>query len=372
MRGFRHAARKADSPAWNLGGFPGCLAKSPFQHILPAYRAHLVLLHDGAPERRVFSESVKKVRLGNGGPPGQVAAGASGWRAVTRVLRSTASVAGGALRAIPQDVQNLLFPSDCRVCGAPMVEIAPVAVCRECIAGVGEQTGLLCRRCGENMGLESARFAASLGVEFCATCRMAPPEFDRAVAYAEYEGETRELLHLLKFERERAVAERVLGWRLAQAIARLEIPAQAEVVVIPVPLYAARIRERGFNQAELLARAAARALKGQFRTEVRTDVLVRTKDTRPLFALMPQQRRARLRGAFAVKRPDAIAARDVLLVDDIMTTGATARECSRVLLRAGAARVWVATVARAQPEGPRLGATSSFTRWEAAPQVQLG
>jgi ComF family protein len=315
---------------------------------------------------------MKEIRLGDGGPPGHEAAGASGWRAVTRVLRSTASMAGGALRAIPQDVQNLLFPSDCRVCGAPMVETAPVAVCRECMAGVSEQSGVLCRRCGENMGLESARFIASLGAPECMMCRMAPPEFERAVAYAEYEAETRELLHLLKFEGRRAVAESVLGWRLAKAIARLEFADDVELVVVPVPLYAARVRERGFNQAELLARAAVRALKHELRAEVRTDVLVRTKDTQALFALMPNQRRARLRGAFAVRRPEAIAGRDVLLVDDILTTGATARECSRVLLRAGAARVWVATVARAQPEGPRLGAMSGFARWEAAPQMGQG
>lgn len=281
-------------------------------------------------------------------------------------------MAGGALRAIPQDVQNLLFPSDCRLCGAPLVETAPVAVCRECIAGVGEQTGHLCQVCGENLGLESARFAASLGVSICTPCRLAPPEFARAVAYAEYESETRELLHLLKFERERAVAGRILGWRLAQAIRRLDFPAQPDLIVIPVPLDPGRIRERGFNQAELLAKAAAHALKDEFRLRVRTDVLIRTRDTRPLFALMPHQRRARLRGAFAVKRPEAIAARDVLLIDDIMTTGATARECSRVLLRAGAANVWVATVARAQPEGSKPGAASGFARWQPAPNVQWG
>lgn len=240
------------------------------------------------------------------------------------------------------------------MCGAPVVEIGEVLVCERCIAGVSEQCGELCSRCGEAMGWESARFAGAAGVTECSMCRMAPPEFARAVAYAAYEAESRELLHLLKFGGERPVAAHVLGSRLAEAILKLEGEAARELVVVPVPLFAARQQKRGFNQAEVLARAALKVLRKKrqgWDLRLECGALKRVRDTRSLFSLAPHQRRSSIRGAFRVGESDLVRGCEVLLVDDILTTGATARECSRVLLRAGAAKVWVATVARAQAEG---------------------
>ncbi|WP_263379593.1 ComF family protein [Granulicella paludicola] len=198
------------------------------------------------------------------------------------------------------------------------------------------------------MGFESARMMAAMGLSECTMCRLAPPEFERAVAADDYDEEMREMLHLLKFAGRRAVAEVLLGERLAAAIALLRDAAK-ELVVVPVPLFAARERERGYNQAELLAKAAVRRMSPKLK--VSAGVLVRVKDTRPLYMLSPKQRRASLRGAFRVARPDAVIGREVLLVDDVMTTGATARECARVLKGAGATKVWVATAAKAQPAG---------------------
>ncbi len=199
------------------------------------------------------------------------------------------------------------------------------------------------------MGFESARIMAAMGLSECTMCRMAPPEFERAVAAADYDEEMREMLHLLKFAGRRAVAELVLGERLAAAIALLQKDVAKDLVVVPVPLFAAREQERGYNQAVLLAKAAVRRMSPKLK--VHSGVLVRSKDTRPLYMLSPKQRRASLRGAFRVTKPAAVLGREVLLVDDVMTTGATARECARVLKRAGATKVWVATAAKAQPAG---------------------
>jgi ComF family protein len=227
------------------------------------------------------------------------------------------------------------------------------------------------------MGMESVRFAAAMGVSECTMCRMAPPEFERAVAFANYDNEMREMLHLLKFGGMRNVAEYVLDERMASAARRLRGISAEELVVVPVPLFAGRERERGFNQAGLLAAAMVKRLKGLergWRLEVRGDVLVRVKDTRAMYRLNPSQRRRDLAGAFKVAKGVSLAGREVLLVDDIMTTGATARSCARVLLAAGATKVWVVTAAKAQPAGvtrTALVEPSGVAMWTASPGKAL-
>lgn len=202
--------------------------------------------------------------------------------------------------------------------------------------------------------MEGVRFAGQFPAEglLCAPCRMAAPEFERAVAYGIYQDELREMVHLLKYERVSALA-RPLGAMLARAVETLEGQAGAELTVIAVPLFAARQRQRGYNHAVLLADAAMaelRRTRPEWKLRAAHGAMRRIRDTESQFALTPHGRRRNLRGAFAVAENAALAEREVLLIDDIYTTGATARECARVLRRAGAKKVWVATLARAQRE----------------------
>jgi len=262
-----------------------------------------------------------------------------------------------AMEWVLADITNVFLPSDCLVCGAAMATLSKVRVCEACVARVGPQVGaekdVLCSRCGDALGMESARFAAAMGASECTMCRLAPPMFDRAVAFANYDKEMREMLHLLKFNGMRGVAEHVLGGGMATAVRTLREVAGNELMVVPVPLFAAREHKRGFNQAKLLAEAAVkrlRKLEPAWKLRVRSDLLERVKDTHALYGLNPAERRRNLSGAFRVADAAAVRGREVLLIDDIMTTGATARECAKVLKRAGAAKVWVATAAKAQPE----------------------
>jgi ComF family protein len=180
----------------------------------------------------------------------------------------------------------------------------------------------------------------------CLLCQRLDPPFERAVAYGSYDGGLRDLIHVLKFQQVRPAAA-VLGRMLAETIANLEqaMPVGA-IVVVPVPLHTHKQAQRGFNQAEMIARSALKQLSRPKRFELCTGVLLRRRETGSQIGLTRHQRRENLRGAFAVSDPTRLLNRDVLLVDDVYTTGTTASECARVLRHAGAARVWVATVAR--------------------------
>ncbi len=210
-----------------------------------------------------------------------------------------------------------------------------------------------CERCGEtldfDLDLEDVRFAGLLAEGFlCSTCRLAAPHFTRAVSFATYENELRILIQLLKFEHRRGVA-RLLGGRMGEAILRLHEHAAAELLVVAVPLFRARERQRGYNQSVLLANAAMRWLKRvqpAWKLTAAHGTLLRKRHTESQFTLSAKGRRRNLRGAFTVRGD--VQAREVLLIDDIFTSGATTRECARVLIEAGASKVWVATLARAQ------------------------
>jgi ComF family protein len=180
----------------------------------------------------------------------------------------------------------------------------------------------------------------------CLLCQRVDPPYERAVAYGSYEGGLRDLIHLLKFQQV-SPAAKVLGRALAGTIASLEktMPV-GTIAVVPVPLHKKKQAQRGFNQAERIVRSALRQLSRPKRFELCTGVLLRCRDTSSQIGLTSHQRRENLRGAFEVSDPTRISGRDILLVDDVVTTGTTAAECARVLIRAGAARVWVATVAR--------------------------
>jgi ComF family protein len=180
----------------------------------------------------------------------------------------------------------------------------------------------------------------------CGLCRRQGPPFLKAAAYGSYDGGLRELIHLLKYQQVRPAA-RVLGRMLAEVIAGLA-PAfeEARPWLVPVPLHPSRLRQRGFNQSELIAQEALKfqpAIRG---LELHAAVLQRTRQTESQIGLTRHQRRENIRGAFNLTHPGEVQGRDILLVDDVFTTGTTVSECARVLRRAGATRVWVATVAR--------------------------
>lgn len=179
----------------------------------------------------------------------------------------------------------------------------------------------------------------------CLNCREQRPEFERAVSFGEYKGGLRGLIHLLKYERVTPVRA-PLGRMLAEAISELRPSADRSTpLLVIVPLHKNRRRSRGFNQAELIARAAMKHLAEA--VEFDPDVLIRRRETISQVGLSREERIANIRDAFRVGDTDRVRGRSVIVVDDVMTTGTTLSECARVLKEAGAREVWAATVARA-------------------------
>lgn len=170
------------------------------------------------------------------------------------------------------------------------------------------------------------------------------------MAFGLYRGRMKAAIHALKYERLHPAA-RGLGRMLAGAIAQLAGEAPAEMLVVPVPLHRMRHAERGFNQARALAEQALRFLRKshpEWKLRLAPSTLMRLRATSSQAGLTQRERRLNVRGAFTVSEPAAVDGKHVLLIDDILTTGATARAAARALTRAGAESVWVATLARAR------------------------
>ncbi len=180
-------------------------------------------------------------------------------------------------------------------------------------------------------------------------CRAGLNAFDAAYAYAAYEGVMRDLIHLFKYARIRPLA-RALGGYMAAALPREERFDMA----VPVPLHWVKRWRRGFNQASLLADELGR------RCGIRiVEAMRRTRHTPAQASLSRAARRRNLRGAFAARTRAGVQGRRILLVDDVLTTGATANACAAALKRAGASYVAVLTLARADRRTISAGAETA-------------
>jgi ComF family protein len=248
-----------------------------------------------------------------------------------------------AVKAASSSLFSILFPSDCRICRTPLTNVAALPVCEPCLAKIVPLEGPLCQICGEKLFYPNAE---AEDVPLCPICKRVGAHFRRAAAYGAYEGALRDLIHLFKYDGIRP-AGKILGGLLNQTVAAMALP--ESVFVVPVPLWSGRRAARGFNQAEAIARSFI-SVQRSSSIQLDTSILVRTRETASQTGLTRHQRRANVRGAFAVVKPARVKGRSILIVDDVMTTGVTAGECARVLRRAGAKEVYVATVARATKE----------------------
>ena len=266
------------------------------------------------------------------------------------------------LRETLDALASVVFPAPCRVCGETLVTASRVPVCGACLGRLVALDGPMCGRCGRPLtqGAGSGEQGVVHSAErpragspgyaaggasvrlLCHLCRRGVYAFEVARSFTAYDEHATRAIVLLKHH---AIAP--LGaWfaaRVAEMVRREGITAD---VVVPVPLHRARHRERGHNQAELIARPLAKMLG----LPMSAALLVRTKPRPAAHRLTRKERWTSVRGAYGTREGARVDKQRVLLVDDVFTTGATLDACSRALLDAGASGVIGVTVARVVPQ----------------------
>jgi|Deesub1362A_J573_1020465.scaffolds.fasta_scaffold00663_4 ComF family protein len=225
---------------------------------------------------------------------------------------------------------DILFPQSCPICSASSINHRIAPICPECWQAISPYNGTMCRRCG--------RPIVSGAATMCGDCLRDEPPFTYARGYGLYRGGLEVAIKEMKYH-----GIKRLSSPLAELLLRLPMPSVD--VIIPVPLHGRRLRQRGFNQSALIARYVSKGLG----RPLLVNSLVRTRDTLPQAGLSANERRRNIRGAFSVNERGLIYKKRIMLIDDVMTTGATVMECSRTLKEAGAGDIYVFTLALSSP-----------------------
>ena len=223
---------------------------------------------------------------------------------------------------------DLIFPPRCVICKKKSSKI----ICEDCLGKIEYLKPPICGVCGKPW---DKYFEGNL----CEDCAKGGAPFSMARSVALYDGMLKEAIHKFKFDGKRKIAP-YLSRLLVAYLQYGDIPIKELDVVIPVPLAKKREKQRGYNQSKLLAEGIAR----HYSIPLDDASLKKIKDITPQFELSRKERLQNIRGAF---RSSPIAGKNILLIDDIYTTGATAREAATALKAAGANNVYVLTLARA-------------------------
>ena len=245
------------------------------------------------------------------------------------------------MQGLREALASLLFSAPCRICGEVLDSANRIPVCRSCLMSLRSIEGPCCARCGRP-------FASSVAVQveglpLCHICRRGLYDFDFARSYGAYTENMTGAIMLLKYQQVTPLA----AWFAAALRTTFESHREACMadVIVPVPAHVARLRERGYNHAELIAKPLARSLG----LPCRSYLLIRSRPRPDKLRLSLRERWRSVRGAYTMRNGMRVDKLRVLLVDDVLTTGATLDACSRALRKAGASRVVALTVARAIP-----------------------
>ncbi len=249
---------------------------------------------------------------------------------------------------------DILFPPRCLICDAYLPDgsmstvkgftpyhrsffgefVEERAFCPKCFDEIPLLRGPLCLRCGSPLPHELHPES------YCGQCLVTPPPYSSAQSLGRYEGSLHHAINRLKYNNKRSLAGplgHLLFIATGDRIKSLEID-----IILPIPLHSKRLKERGYNQSVLIAEALARYID----VPVELGCLERVRWTTPQVELKGSQREKNVRRAFRVRRPERIKGKRMLLLDDVLTTGATVNEATRTLIKSGATEVHVVTLGR--------------------------
>jgi len=266
---------------------------------------------------------------------------------------------------------NLIFPAMCHNCDSNIsAEALTSYFCKECWQGIEWFNCPCCPKCGlpyvspcTNTGSESNSGQYAAG-HLCGNCREKPPPFDMAISAGRYAGALAEAIKLFKYKKKIQLGKRLTEQALKSSLVdrtlqdfqgqggpdtvwgypacRAGTAISAQTVIIPVPLYVKRLREREFNQSAIIGSVIGKI----FGLPVAANALVRHRHTRPQVELDGKERKENVIGAFSVEDRTVIEGKEIILVDDVYTSGSTINECAKVLKKNGADKVYVVTIAR--------------------------
>ena len=230
---------------------------------------------------------------------------------------------------------NLLYPQDikCIICDCELNTGSHYSICEKCFHSLPRNNGKTCLKCGEPIKSMA---------KYCLHCKKSTPNFTKSFAPLIYKPPITNLIKDFKYNNKKYLAK-TLGSFLVESYIINNLNCD---IILPVPLYLLREKQRGYNQAYLLAME----FNKQLNLPVNKDILVRTKNTLTQTFLSKQERMKNVKNAFKVTNAQLVKNKVVLLIDDVYTTGSTLNECSECLLLAGAKKVYCLTLAHTLPE----------------------
>lgn len=239
------------------------------------------------------------------------------------------------LRGLLKGLTDLIYPNCCLACKN---RIKPDAkqnfICAPCRDKIEINLPPFCASCGRRLAKDN------LAKNICSGCLKTRFHFDRAFSPCKYNGTIKKLIHEFKYAGRDYLGES-LGSIMNSFIKEYALPIEYVDFIIPMPLHNSRLREREFNQAQILSEKVGK----EFNKEVLPGVLVRDKATRAQVELNPEERLLNVKNSFRVTRPALVKNMNLLLIDDVLTTGATSSEAARSLKESGAGIVFVMTLA---------------------------
>jgi len=240
---------------------------------------------------------------------------------------------------IKEGLLNLIFPLDCKICEKPIRESKGYSICEDCFKTIELIEPPYCIKCGKPL-ISTDYFESNRGI-LCSNCKRKKYSFEFSRSVGIYQKVLKECIHLFKYYGEKKLAKPLGKLMINYLLKNNEFKKKIDLI-IPVPLHKNDLKKRGFNQSVLLGRV----IGDYFSIPVEKRVLIKKKLTPFQVNLSKKEREKNIIKAFAVERPEEVKYKNILILDDIFTTGSTVEECAKELIKAQAKNIFVLTLAR--------------------------